>query len=76
MACGLTAWALASVNLGLHADNNQSGFGDSAPPPFELDTQDSSPYGAGDSDEFTLDTGGDNGAPKTGLGDSPWPGFI
>jgi hypothetical protein len=69
VGCVLTVWTLAWATSALHADNNQSGFGDS--PPFPLDTQDEAAFGMGDSIGFPLDTGGDDGTLRTGVGDSP-----
>ena len=61
-----------SVNVHgfLHAqsDSNNSGHGDSSG--FPLNTVDEAETGLGESSAFILDTGGDDGTPKTGHGNS------
>ena len=54
--------------LHAQADSNNSGHGDSSG--FPLNTVDEAETGLGESNAFILDTGGDDGTPKSGHGNS------
>jgi hypothetical protein len=61
-----------SVFLKAQSDSNNSGHGDSNG--FPLNTVDEAETGLGESNAFILDTGGDDGTPKSGHGNSA--GFV
>jgi hypothetical protein len=60
------------VFLKAQSDSNNSGHGDSNG--FPLNTVDEAETGLGESNAFILDTGGDDGTPKSGHGNSA--GFV